>query len=89
METRTPLQSNTTAVSDHREAVKTIKVSGACSDNVQLTATREGEMIVQTPKVEETDSPWGFAYLQQYADNYVTYAPNNYMNDRDFFLRSG
>ncbi|GBF71258.1 hypothetical protein LAWASA_4015 [Lawsonibacter asaccharolyticus] len=89
VETRTPLQSNTTAVSDHREAVKTIKVSGACSDNVQLTATREGEMIVQTPKVEETDSPWGFAYLQQYADNYVTYAPNNYMNDRDFFLRSG
>lgn len=87
-ETRSELQANTTAVSDHREPVKTIKVSGGC-ESAQLTATREGEMVVQMPKVEETDSPWGFAYLQQYAENYSTFAPNNYMEDRDFFLRTG
>ena len=87
-ETRSELQANTTAVSDHREPVKTIKVAGGCEE-ANLTATRDGEMVVQMPKVEETDSPWGFSYLQQYAENYSTYVPNNYMEDRDFFLRTG
>lgn len=87
-ETRTELQANTTAVSDHREPVKTIKVAGGCP-SAQLTATREGEMVVQMPKVEETDSPWGFSYIQMYADQYSVYVPNNYMTDRDFFLRTG
>ena len=87
-ETRTALQANTTPTSDHRQPVKTITVAGGCGE-VELTATRDGEVVTQTPKVEETDSPWGFAYIQQYADNYCAYAPADYMNDRDFFLRTG
>ena len=87
-ESRTQLQANTTASSDHREPVKTVVVAGGCGE-VELTATRDGEVVTQTPKVEETDAPWGFEYLQEYADNYRAYVPSDYMDDRDFFLRSG
>lgn len=87
-ESRVALQPNTNPSSDHREPVKTIKVAGGCGE-VTLTATREGEVVTQTPKVEEIDAPWGFEYMEEYAEEYTTYVPSNYMNDRDFFLRSG
>ncbi|WP_289026657.1 GDSL-type esterase/lipase family protein [uncultured Flavonifractor sp.] len=87
-ESRTPLQANSTATGDHREPVKKIKVAGGCGE-VALTATRDGEVITQTPKVEETDSPWGFEYMQSFAEEYTSYVPSDYMNDRDFFLRTG
>lgn len=87
-ESRTPLQANSIATADHREPVKTISVAGGCGE-VELTATRDGEVVTQMPKVEEIDAPWGFEYLQEYADNYHAYVPSDYTTDRDFFLRTG
>lgn len=87
-ETRTDLQANTNPTADHREPVKTVVVAGGCGA-AKLTATRDGEVVTQTPKVEETDAPWGFEYMQEYADNYRAYVPSDFMDDRDFFLRSG
>lgn len=87
-ESRTDLQANTNPTADHREPVKTVIVAGGC-EAAELTATRDGEVVIQTPKVEETDAPWGFEYMQEYADNYRAYVPSDFMDDRDFFLRSG
>lgn len=87
-ETRKALEPNSDPSVDHREPVKTVIVSGGCGE-VELTATRDGEVVTQTPKVEEIDAPWGFEYLQEYADNYRAYVPSDYTDDRDFFLRSG
>ena len=91
--TTIPLSANTTADPDHRNPVTVIEVKGYCSDssvtNRTLKATRTGNVITKTPHVEEAASPWGFAYMQDYADEYVNYVPSDYMEDRDFFLRTG
>lgn len=87
-EVRKALNPNTDPSIDHREPVKTVVVAGGCGE-VELTATRDGEVVTQTPKVEETDAPWGFQYIQEYAENYRAYVPSDYTQDRDFFLRSG
>lgn len=88
-----PLEPNTISTSDHRDPVKVIKVQGTCSDpsvaDRTLDATRDGNVFIRTPHIEETTSPWGFAYMQDYAEEYVNYVPLEYMEDRDFFLRTG
>ena len=91
--TTIPLSPNTMADPDHRNPVTVIEVKGSCSDssvsNRILKATRTGNVVTKTPHVEETTSPWGFAYMQDYAEEYVNYVPSDYMEDRDFFLRTG
>lgn len=84
----TSLAVNTTAVSDHRQPVQTIAVAGGC-DGVTLTAHRTGSVITLTPKIEEAGAPWGFEYLQEYAEYYHCYAPRDYINDREFMVRTG
>jgi len=89
-ETVIPLSVNTVASNDHRDPVTKINVAGGCkAANCKLTATRTGNVITRLPRVEETGSPWGFAYMQDYTDEYVNYIPEDYMEDRDFFLRTG
>lgn len=88
-----PLSGNTLPNPDHRADATVIQVAGSCRDssvsNRTLKAVRTGNIITKTPHVEETASPWGFTYMQSYADAYVNYIPTDYMNDRDFFLRTG
>ena len=83
-----PLSENSVANIDHREPVTKISVAGGCSKS-NLTATRTGNVITQMPKIEEDTSPWGFEYIQEYADEYTNYVPSDYMEDLDFFLRTG
>lgn len=68
--------------------MQTIAVAGGC-EGVTLTAHRNGSVITLTPKIEETGAPWGFEYLQEYADYYHCYAPKDYINDREFMVRTG
>lgn len=82
------LEVNTDAVTDHRQPVQNIAVAGGCS-SANLTAHRTGKYYTQKPRVEETDSPWGFQYLDEYAANYRAYIPEDYREDRDFFVRTG
>lgn len=84
----TELSPNTKAVIDQREPVQTIQVAGGCS-SATLTAHRTGNLITQMPAVEETTSPWGFEYLETFAEYYTGYVPEDYKNDRDFFVRTG
>jgi len=83
-----PLNPNSEPSKDHRIAVQTISVAGGCA-SASLTAHRTGNLITMTPKIEETDSPWGFEYIEQYANHYRSYAPKDYVNDREFMVRTG
>lgn len=83
-----PLSENSVANIDHREPVTKISVAGGCS-KCNLTATRTGNVVTQMPKIEEETSPWGFEYMQEYADEYTNFVPSDYMEDLDFFLRTG
>lgn len=82
------LSVNSTPEIDHREPVQTVKVAGGC-DEATLTAHRTGQAITQRPRVQEATSPWGFEYLQGYSNYYNGYVPKDYMEDRDFFVRTG
>lgn len=85
-----PLEANTVAEADHREPVTLIRVAGGCSTaSGKLTASRTGSIITMLPDIRETTAPWGFEYLQQYVESYTNYVPADYMDDRDFFLRTG
>lgn len=82
------LSPNSEASIDHRLPVQTILVAGGCS-SAALTAHRTGTLFTKTPAIEETTSPWGFEYLEQYAAYYRCYAPKDYINDREFMVRTG
>lgn len=84
----TELSPNTKAVIDQREPVQTVQVAGGCA-KATLTAHRTGNLITQMPAVEETPSPWGFGYLETFAEFYTGYVPQDYKEDRDFFIRTG
>lgn len=84
----TELSPNTKAVIDQREPVQTIQVSGGCKD-ATLTAHRTGNLITQMPAVEEVTSPWGFEYLETFTEYYNGYVPEDFKEDRDFFVRAG
>lgn len=87
--TEVDLDPNSTASKDQRAPVQTVEVSNSGCEGVTLTAHRTGKAITEMPKITEKTSPWGFAYLNDYAKNYTGYVPEDIKLDLDFFVRTG
>lgn len=63
-----------------------ILIGMGCAGNIR--AIRSGSVCTSLPKLEEeTDEPWGFSYLDDYAALYRTYVPIGVMEDLDFSRR--
>lgn len=85
----TDLDPNSTASKDQRDPVQTVEVGSTGCEGVTLTAHRTGKAITEMPMITEKTSPWGFAYLEDYARNYTGYVPEDIKLDLDFFVRTG
>lgn len=89
LKTEADLEPNSTASKNHRDPVQTIQVTNSGCAGVTLTAHRTGKAVTEMPKITEKTSPWGFAYLEDYAKFYTGYVPEDIKLDLDFFVRTG
>ena len=87
--TEMDLAPNSTASTNTREAVQTVEVANSGCSNIKLTAHRTGKAITEMPKITEKTAPWGFSYLEDYANYYSGYVPEDIQQDLDFFVRTG
>ncbi len=73
--------------SDMEENATDIIVGTGCEAVGNLIAVRNGDIHVVTPLPTEVAEPWGFEYLDAYADNYIAYVPEGVLEDLDFSKR--
>jgi len=73
--------------SDMEENATDIIVGTGCETVGNLIAVRSGDIHVVAPLPTEVAEPWGFEYLDAYADNYIAYVPEGVLEDLDFSKR--
>lgn len=73
--------------SDMEDNATDIIVGTGCERVGNLIAVRSGDIHMVVPSATEITEPWGFEYLDAYADNYVAYVPEGVLEDLDFSNR--
>lgn len=89
LKTEAELQPNSSASKNQRDPVQTVQIGNSGCEGVTLTAHRTGTYTTELPKITEKTAPWGFSYLEDYADYYRGFVPEDIQQDLDFFVRTG